>query len=109
MADTEADFLPDLTALAASPASGDLMYVVDVSDTTESNEGTSKKITITNLFNAPEVSNGLTVTSGSLSIPDAISAPSAVSGQAQIFVDSADGDLKVIFADGTTKTLATDT
>jgi hypothetical protein len=40
---------------------------------------------------------------------DGITAPSATVGLAKIFVDTADGDLKVIFGDGTTKTLATDT
>ena len=43
-----------------------------------------------------------------LSLPDGVTAPSAVVGQAILYVDSADGDLKVIFGDGTIKTLATD-
>lgn len=44
-----------------------------------------------------------------LTITDGVTAPSAVSGSAQIFVSSADGDLKVIFGDGTVKTIVTDT
>lgn len=40
---------------------------------------------------------------------DGITAPSATVGLAKIFVDTADGDLKVLFGDGTVKTLATDT
>ncbi len=44
-----------------------------------------------------------------LSITDGITAPSAITGYTQIYVDTADGDLKVIFGDGTIKTLATDT
>jgi hypothetical protein len=40
---------------------------------------------------------------------DGIAAPSAQSGIAKIYVDTADGDLKVIFGDGTVKTIATDT
>lgn len=48
-----------------------------------------------------------------LSIPafglsDGITAPTAIPGFAQIYVDTADGDLKVRFGDGVTKTLATD-
>lgn len=39
--------ITDLTALTAT-ASGDLLYIVDVSDTTDSAAGTSKKITLTN-------------------------------------------------------------
>jgi very-short-patch-repair endonuclease len=42
-------------------------------------------------------------------IKDGITAPSASSGYAYIYVDSADGDLKVKFGDDTVKTLATDT
>lgn len=42
-------------------------------------------------------------------VADAIAAPSAAAGWAKLYVDSADGDLKVIFGDGTIKTLATDT
>jgi hypothetical protein len=41
-------------------------------------------------------------------IKDGVTAPGASSGYAWIFVDSADGDLKVRFGDGVTKTLATD-
>lgn len=44
-----------------------------------------------------------------LSIRDGIAAPAAIPNYAQLFVDAADGDLKVIFADGTVKTIVTDT
>lgn len=37
------------------------------------------------------------------------SAPSASTGAATIFIDPADNDLKIIFADGTVKTIVTDT
>jgi hypothetical protein len=40
---------------------------------------------------------------------DGVTAPGATVGYAKIYVDTADGDLKVIFGDGTIKTLATDT
>lgn len=46
--------------------------------------------------------------SGLLSIRDGVAAPAADASQAQIFVDSADGDLKVRFGDGTTKVIVTD-
>lgn len=38
------------TELDATPASGDLLHIVDVSDTTDASTGTSKKITRTNLI-----------------------------------------------------------
>lgn len=44
-----------------------------------------------------------------VTIADGISAPPAITGHAQIYVSSADGDLKVIFGDGTLKTIVTDT
>jgi hypothetical protein len=40
---------------------------------------------------------------------DGITAPSAITGKALIYIDTADGDLKVKFGDGTVKTIATDT
>ncbi len=46
---------------------------------------------------------------GAFCIRDGLAAPSAESGWAFIYVDTADGDLKVKFGDGTTKTIATDT
>lgn len=50
------------------------------------------------------------VTQGSqLRISDGIAAPGGVAGVAVIYVDTADGDLKVVFSDGVVKTLATDT
>lgn len=42
-------------------------------------------------------------------LTDGITAPSALPGFAQVYVDSADGDLKVKFGNGVTKTLATNT
>lgn len=44
-----------------------------------------------------------------LRIADGTTPPAAVGGLAQIYVDTADGDLKVIFGDGTVKTIMTDT
>ena len=40
---------------------------------------------------------------------DGVAAPAAIAGVAQLYVDAADGDLKVKFGDGTVKTIATDT
>lgn len=44
-----------------------------------------------------------------LAITDGVTAPATASGLAQIYVDTADGDLKVKFGDGTVKTIVTDT
>tara|TARA_R100000781_G_scaffold4864_4_gene5755 strand:- start:51 stop:1559 length:1509 start_codon:yes stop_codon:yes gene_type:complete len=53
--------------------------------------------------------NEVLTVAGAVSITDGMTAPSATSGYAKLYVDTADGDLKVIFGDGTIKTLATDT
>ena len=45
--------LTDLTVLNATPATGDKLYIVDVSDTTDSPQGTSKQITIANALSSP--------------------------------------------------------
>ena len=44
-----------------------------------------------------------------LGVTDGVAEPGTVTGVAQIYVDTADGDLKVKFGDGTVKTIATDT
>lgn len=44
-----------------------------------------------------------------LGLKDGMTAPSAITDIAQIYVDTADGDLKVKFGDGTVKTIVTDT
>lgn len=46
---------------------------------------------------------------GAIGIADGITAPGTVAGMAQIYVDTADGDLKIKFGDGVTKTIVLDT
>ena len=58
-------------------------------------------------FNSTVSSQWLRI-NGQLQIIDGISAPSTVTGYAQIYVDNADGDLKIKFGDGTVKTIVTD-
>ena len=48
------------------------------------------------------------VFSNRMTLMDGVTAPSAVSGHAQLYIDTADGDLKVIFGDGTVKTITVD-
>lgn len=44
-----------------------------------------------------------------LDVTDGITAPGSSAGRARIYVDTADGDLKVVFGDGTVKTIVVDT
>lgn len=62
-----------LTALAADPASGDLLALVDVSDTTQAASGTTKKITVEN-FMKPYL---LGLCGGRLTLDSADPAPAA--------------------------------
>ena len=54
-------------------------------------------------------SDGVVMSESHLKIADGITAPGTATGYALIYVDTADGDLKVIFGDSVVKTLATDT
>lgn len=49
MPDQEQRTVPELTALNETPANGDLLHIVDASDTTDDPTGTSKKVTRQNL------------------------------------------------------------
>ena len=44
-----------LSALAAAPATNDFLPIVDLSDTTDSANGTTKKITVANFFTTPTI------------------------------------------------------
>jgi len=46
---------------------------------------------------------------GALSFKDGVTAPGNTSGVVKLYVDAADGDLKVVFGDGVIKTISTDT
>jgi hypothetical protein len=87
---------------ASSFASG---TTVAVANTTAATSTTTGALTVAGggAF-AKELVTGL-----GLWLVDGQTAPSATSGYAKIYVDTADGDLKVIFGDGTIKTIATDT
>jgi len=40
---------------------------------------------------------------------DGVTAPSTIAGIGQIYIDTADGDLKIKYGDGTVKTIVVDT
>lgn len=55
--------------------------------------------TLGGAMNAAAVTSSGVVTATQLTLTDGITAPAAVSGKAQLYVDTADGDLKVEFGD----------
>lgn len=62
-----------------------------------------------NIYAAGFVSATSISSSSFTSIADGIATPQTQAGQARIFVDSSDGDLKVLFGDGTVKLIVSDT
>lgn len=59
-------------------------------------------------FDQFAVVNALRIGVSGLQLEDGITAPGTVSGQAQLYVDTADGDLKVKFGDGFVAVIAAD-
>lgn len=62
------------------------------------------RLYFTTVSNAVNASLSTTV----LELDDGITAPTETGGRAYIYIDAADGDLKIRFADGTVKTIITD-
>lgn len=56
------------TELATTPDNADFMHVVDVSDTTDSTEGSSKKVTVGNLLAGATVSDASTTVKGKVEL-----------------------------------------
>lgn len=61
------------------------------------------------ILRVSDVEGARLTTERAWAIIDGITAPATLAGFAQIYVDTADGDLKVKFGDGVTKTIVTDT
>ncbi len=55
------------------------------------------------------VGDQLVIAGIALVVTDGVTAPATLAGFAKIYVDTADGDLKIKFGDGTVKTIVTDT
>lgn len=55
------DPISGLTALGGAPASGDLLVLTDISDTSQSANGTTKNMTVANLFTAPTMTGTTTL------------------------------------------------
>lgn len=76
----------------------------------EGNQGMMLDTSGLNITSAGALSSDEALTvDGAIGIKDGITAPTSKSGFAKIYVDSADGDLKVVFGDGTVKTIVVDT
>lgn len=64
-----ADKLTDRTALTTRPAESDVLHVVDVSDTTDSAEGTSKQVAVSNLLGGMSMPKRVSGYEGYIVIP----------------------------------------
>ena len=86
---------------------GDLLYASSSSAIGKLTAAASGRVLVSNGASvAPSWSATPQVTS--IGITDGSTAPSTIVGIAQIYVDTADGDLKIKFGDGTVKTIVTD-
>lgn len=106
--------LTDRTELAENPAIGDLIHVVDISDTADSSQGTSKKVTRKNLV-------GTTITSETSLISTRVDfyeatnngvnkktlrGPTAITANGNIYLPDSDGEITL---DNNTQTLTNKT
>jgi parallel beta-helix repeat protein len=100
---------PQVTGFTDEPSNSTYLTLTDNNVTGNTSAG----------IYAPSVTNTITGNNGYgqnsiinpflLSIlKDGVTAPLATVGEVKIFVDTADGDLKIIFGDGTVKTIVTD-
>lgn len=78
-------------------------------DWDDSKQGAYVAFTTTALTTTTGTTRVIIPPDGGIAIQDGITAPATLSGWAKIYVDTADGDLKVKFGDGTVKTIVTDT
>lgn len=104
-----ADF--GLNATAESGANAGSDFYLQMFDDAGASLGTAMSIIRSNLnvtFGSNTIATGF-ARAAHMQITDGITAPTATAGQAKIYVDTADGDLKVIFGDGTIKTIVVDT
>jgi hypothetical protein len=101
---------PQVTGFSDEPS--DCTYLSLISNTALNNSSASiyaPSATNTIIGNNGYAENSIINAFLNLILKDGVTAPTATVGQAKIFVDTADGDLKIIFGDGTTKTIVTDT
>ena len=62
-----------------------------------------------NVLIGTTTNSGKLTVNGEIALVDGMTAPSTGAGWAKLYVDSADGDLKIKFGDGTVKTIVVDT
>lgn len=112
---TISNFAPSLTFIDRSGSSGDFRWGVDANSITLSYDSNSDGTFETTMMqlnpgaSVPEVVIPHKVrTTQFYTLPDGVTAPTTVAGQAFLYVDIADGDLKIKFGDGVIKTIATD-
>jgi len=91
-------------------SSGHLLTISDNTyDIGASGANRPRNIYAAGAISGNSVSAGAVYSSTYLELFDGITAPGSTANRARLYVDAADGDLKIIFSDGTIKTIVTDT
>ena len=106
--DTSIDLKRNSTTYARVATVGTAGNVVndsDVGDLVVRTNGGAIRLTT----NSGTSTNVFVSANNALALRDGQTAPATIAGLAQIYVDTADGDLKVRFGDGTIKTIVVDT
>lgn len=87
-----------LDALGGPPASGDLLVLVDISDSTQSPQGSTKKMTTANLFTSPTFTGTLTAaalaTTGAATFGSTVTVAAVGAG---VTVNATSGDPSLLF------------
>ena len=99
------DFTPNLGLYESADGDRDWPYHMTVNTIRKLDTAIGQNLHTTS---TPTVA-GLTLDTYGLTIKDGIATPTVRSGYATIYVDTIDGDLKVMFGDGTIKTIVVDT
>lgn len=87
----------------------DIIYASIFSEIVDASDGSEDGRLELQTMEGGTLTTQLVASEGAIWIQDGVTAPSSTTGFAKIYVDTADGDLKIIFADGTVKTIVVDT
>lgn len=94
---------PTLSGNAAQDVQTLLKY------TQESNKAVAEFMRSLNTPGTVNIEQAVNVGTALLTLTDGVTAPATIAGYAQIYVDTADGDLKIKYGDGVTKVIVADT
>jgi|GEM_PF-4651453 len=111
--------MPTITVTVRGSDKHKVLSASDIKDVDEDSEGGSvlnlrdgTSLPVTDTYSeikaAIDAAEAGTIAASYLQITDGVTAPGALAGVARLYVDTADGDLKCVFADGFVRTIGAD-